>query len=482
MNKTIKFTAAAIAKLKHPTGKRSVKWYASNLEGLCVQVMPQPSLKISYYAHWSTISYNTDGYQSRSGRYKYLGRVGGESLDAIMEKVVLNLKVWKAGNVTTNSIKTVGSLFKEYKRDGGATGFRIKTKGGKITYKARTSKNYVTLIDAYVLAKTKKEQLLQTLTAPYRLGATSYYKKVFADIPLDKLTKKDVEIWHSRMEATPIAANRALAVASTVFEWDQKRPVPAHKGFNPCLRIPKYQEQKNKAFINTMEKVMEVTKYLDEQLWREPHFYTFYRLLLEIGERLADNYGVAWEKPKSIAKQKLCTGWIDWIKKEIHFTDTKNREPADCELTDEMIVVLRKLQNLISDENSNASWAVGSMWVFPRPTDPTKHVNESSYRCKQRDFNFKFGFATREYVRGTGKRIVYKYTNIITMKHLRKTFVTYYGRAKGLEAASLRMRHSSLKVTKDHYFNEDEKALKTQKSIYAPAVNVVQLKKVADDK
>ena len=203
---------------------------------------------------------------------------------------------------------------------------------------------------------------------------------------------------------------------------------------------------------------------------------------MEYGERLEDTQGIAWEKPHSLAKQKECRGWIDWRKKEIYLTDTKNREDADCELTAEMIVILKKLQNLISDENSNASWAVGSMWVFPRPTDPTKHINNSSYRCKLRDFNFKMGFATRVHIRGTGKRKVYKYTNLLTMKHLRKTFVTYYGRQKGLEAASLRMRHSSLKVTKEHYFNEEEAALKTGSSIYETATNVVPLKKVADDK
>lgn len=44
------------------------------------------------------------------------------------------------------------------------------------------------------------------LTAPYKLGDNSYYKKILADISLDKLTKKDVEIWHSKLAAVPIAA------------------------------------------------------------------------------------------------------------------------------------------------------------------------------------------------------------------------------------------------------------------------------------
>ena len=44
-------------------------------------------------------------------------------------------------------------------------------------------------------------------------------------------------------------------------------------------------------------------------------------------------------------------------------------------------------------------------------SDPTKHINDNSYRCKLRDFHFKFGLTTREYVRGKGKRKVYKYNS-----------------------------------------------------------------------
>jgi len=283
------------------------------------------------------------------------------------------------------------------------------------------------------------------------------------------------------MESIPIAANRALAALSIVFEWDSKRATPAYTGFNPCLRIAKYQERKDKRHIDTIEKVLEVTKFLEQEQWREPHFYTFYRLQMEYGERLTDSHGIAWNKPTSLIDQKKCTGWIDWRKKEIYLTDTKNREDASCELTEEMVLMLRKLQNYVTDENTNASYAAGSMWVFPRPTDPALHINNTSYRTKLRDFNYKMGFATREYVRGSGKRKVYKYTNLLTLKHLRKTFVTYYGRSKGLEAASLRMRHSSLIVTKEHYYTEDQKALKTHTSIYNVGNNVVQLKKAAND-
>ena len=46
-----------------------------------------------------------------------------------------------------------------------------------------------------------------------------------------------------------------------------------------------------------------------------------------------------------------------------------------------------------------------------------------------------------------------------------------------LQAASERMRHSSVKVTKDHYWSADAKKYRV-KNLYDAGENVVQLKKV----
>ena len=345
MRKKIKFKPTTIAKLKHPTGKHPDKWSDLTCEGLACVVQPQPSLTKSYYATWSTITYDKDGKQKRSGRYKYICRVGQRNYESVKQEVNIKLPIWKAGNITSNSIKTVGSLTQEY-INYGAGGFRVKSKGTKIKYKKKTTKNYILLLNAYVLVKTKKEHIKLMLTAPYRQSDNSYYKKQLAELPLDKITKRDIEIWHSRMENTPTAANRVLAALSVVFEWDSKRITPSHKGFNPCLRVAKYEEKKDKKYIDSTAKLLEVIKYTTDQQWRDPHFLTFYLLQLEYGERLADSFGIAWNKPESITEQKKCSGWIDWRKKEIHLTDTKNRKEADPEMTEELIKQLHKLQVL----------------------------------------------------------------------------------------------------------------------------------------
>ena len=141
MKKTIKFTPAKLASLKHPIGKHPDKWYDSGCTGLSVFVMPQPSLTKVFYASWSVVTYGADGKQKRSGRYKYLGRVGGsKNLEAIKQEIVNNLPIWKAHNITTQSGKTVTSLVVEYMKSGASTGNRIKTKGTKLKYKTVTDK------------------------------------------------------------------------------------------------------------------------------------------------------------------------------------------------------------------------------------------------------------------------------------------------------------------------------------------------------
>ena len=320
------------------------------------------------------------------------------------------------------------------------------------------------------------------LTDPFRYAGDSYSKVALKDIPLKEVTKRDIEIWHTRMKDIPIAANRALAILSVAFEWDMNRLTNRlfQKDSNPCLRIAKYQENKDKRFIDKIEKVLEIRSYCINEQWRDPHFLTFNCLDLECGERLTDLYGLAWNQPLRAADMEECSGWFNFRTQQLCLKDSKNRKTATIDLTEESVQVLQKLQRMKSEENNKASFAASSIWVFPRATDPTKHINDNSYRCKLRDFHFKFGLTTREYVRGKGKRKVYKYKNHLTMKHIRKTFVTWYGREHGEEAASHRMRHSTLQVTRDHYYNADKDKLKV-KHMYSTGDNVVELKKVGKD-
>lgn len=470
--KRIKFTKTNIEKLQHPTGKKPDKYFASNCSALCLVVQPQPSLVKSYYGSFSKTIIGPDGKKINSGRYKYICRVGDKPLEAVMDEVRSKLKDWKKEKSQSSKTKTVTDLVKAFIADG-AKGFRIKKKGGKIKYKNTTSDDYISKLNIYILLLTSNENLIERLTYPIsNLSSAGSLK----DVPLNKLNQEDIEAFHNRLESTPTVANRALAVLSVVFTWDSKRGKNRlFKGSNPCLGIEKFPETKDKKFLE-IEKVLEIRDYIMQELWRDPHFLALYMLLVEIGEREVDVFELVWNKPSTITEQKQCSGWIDFKNEEVHLTDSKDRNAADVGLTVEAIQVLKKLQQLKIDEKSKAGFAAGSKYVFPRPTDPTKPINYNSYRKKLQKFNYKFGLAEREYVRGKGKRKVYKYKNNYTFKHLRKTFVTHFGREHGVEAASERMRHTSPQVTRDHYFNYDTKKLRV-KHVYTTGDNVVPIKK-----
>ena len=96
--KRIKATKTNIEKLEHPTGKKPDRYFASNCSALCIFVQPQPWLVKSYYGSFGKIIIQPDGKQKRTGRYKYICRVGDKPLEAVMEEVKLNLKEWKNEN------------------------------------------------------------------------------------------------------------------------------------------------------------------------------------------------------------------------------------------------------------------------------------------------------------------------------------------------------------------------------------------------
>jgi len=479
--KRIKFTKTNIERLEHPTGKNPDRYFATNCSALCLFVQPQPSLNKSYYASFGKSIIRPDGKHKSSGRYKYICRVGDKPLEAVIEEVRSNLKDWKNDKSQSSKSETLTDLVKAF-ITGGAKGFRIKKKGGKLKYKDSTSDDYISKLKTYILLMTSNQDLIERLTYPIGDLASAGSLK---DIPLNRLTQEDIETFHNRLESTPTVANRALAVLSVVFAWDSKRGKDRlFKGVNPCLRIEKFPETKDKKFLE-IEKVLEIRNYIMQELWRDPHFLALYMLLMEVGEREVDVFELVWNKPSTITEQKQCSGWINFNKEEIHLRDSKDRKAADVGLTVEAIQVLKKLQQLKIDETSKAGFAAGSKYVFPRPTDLSKPINYSSFRKKLQKFNYKFGLAEREhvkgrgkgvFVKGKGKRRAYKYKNNYTFKHLRKTFVTHFGREHGVEAASERMRHSSPQVTRDHYFNYETDKLRV-KHVYNTGENVVPLKK-----
>ena len=60
-----------------------------------------------------------------------------------------------------------------------------------------------------------------------------------------------------------------------------------------------------------MRKLFQIIKYTDEQQWREPHFLTFYRLLMEDGERIEDHFKLHYGKKPTSKADALRLQWMD---------------------------------------------------------------------------------------------------------------------------------------------------------------------------
>ncbi len=113
--KRIKFTKTNIEKLKHPTGNRPDKYFASNCPALAVVVQAEPSLVKSYYGSFGKIITLPDGKLKRTGRYKYICRVGDKPLEAVMNEVIEKIRSSKE-NEFFFTVNTNIGLSKEFER------------------------------------------------------------------------------------------------------------------------------------------------------------------------------------------------------------------------------------------------------------------------------------------------------------------------------------------------------------------------------
>ena len=469
-NKKIKFIKPILDKLQW-TGKR--EWYsAQDVESLCIQVNKNSK---SYYAQWATIKI-VDGLRKTVGHRKYLAPYFWSIAD-VKTELRKNIDAWKKASRANVDSLNVGALVSEFERNG-IHGQRVKTRGKRLHYKAKTSKGYKEILDRYILLETIKDpvELKAKMTDPIKFQG-AYHEGALKDVPLDEIKRKDIEIWMERLSDTPAAANNALAALSIAFEFDLKKAKDAmlpDGAVNPCIRISKYEIAKDKKYID-MEKVIKMKDYMMAEQWRDPHYLTYYYCLLDSGERQSDWRGTYWKKPNNLkeAVKAGCTGYLykKWDHEfnehitYLHILDSKNRKPADVELTAEVAMMLDKLNELRSGKES---WSYESPFVFPQTERIDRSITETTYKFKMARFHYKFGLAERTLIRSTGKkRKLYKYKHNYTLKNLRKTFATYYSEEHGVEATQDRMRHSSIEVTQNHYVNFKPKEKRTR-HMYSP--------------
>ena len=460
---TIEFTKDKLDKTIK-TVKAGTWLFAKGIEGLCLYV---GKFKHTYYAHWGIKIVKPDGKRTTTGKKKKLGSYE-LPLSEIKSRLRANYDEWKNQSKRTNGASTeatVADLVKSFISKG-ASGQRIRSRN-RLEYKAKTVQGYISSLTAHVLCEGKKshKEYTELFNEPINFNGR-FVTGALKDVPLSKIIRDDLEIYMKRMQNKPAAANNALAALSVAFEWDMTRSHERlyHGSNNPCLRVKKYIINKDKKFID-LDVVLAQRDYISNNLHKTntdftPHFLTIYCLLVEVGERGEDVRGIQWKVPTNILKEKErgATGYLDLDKRLMHVFDSKNRKSYTEKLTIEAADILKRLRQLLHDREDLAHY-LKSPFVFPQSNNIMEPITNSSYRWQLNRFQYKFGLADRELVRKKKTRKLYKYKCKYTFKHLRKTFVTHYGRVKGLEAASLRMKHSSPVVTKEHYFTENKAAL-----------------------
>lgn len=111
----------------------------------------------------------------------------------------------------------------------------------------------------------------------------------------EAITTKDMAQFHHEMRATPIQANRCLALASKMFNlaeaWGLR---PQHT--NPCQHIQRYKENKRERYLSTEElaRLGEALRNIEQEGSELPSVVTAIRLLILTGCRRGEILGLKW--------------------------------------------------------------------------------------------------------------------------------------------------------------------------------------------
>ena len=103
---------------------------------------------------------------------------------------------------------------------------------------------------------TVAEKFLEEYVAPrkkastlrlYRLAIDSHITPRLGPVPIAEVSHEDAVKLHDRLRATPILANRVLAVLSKLLAWSMTKARYRPAGPNPCHGIEKYRRAPTQA-------------------------------------------------------------------------------------------------------------------------------------------------------------------------------------------------------------------------------------------
>jgi integrase len=87
----------------------------------------------------------------------------------------------------------------------------------------------------------------------YRLAIDAHITPRLGTVPIADVSHEDAVKLHDRLRATPILANRVLAVLSKLLAWSMTKAKYRPAGANPCHGIEKYEEHRRKRYLDAAE-------------------------------------------------------------------------------------------------------------------------------------------------------------------------------------------------------------------------------------
>jgi len=113
---------------------------------------------------------------------------------------------------------------------------------------------------------------------------------------VDKITRAHIAKLHHDLRETPVAANRVLAVLTTLFNLAERwghRP----EGSNPCRHIQKYKEHKRKRYLSEAELIClgEVLTKAEQNKTHSPSVLAAIKLLIFLGARRSEVLTLKWD-------------------------------------------------------------------------------------------------------------------------------------------------------------------------------------------
>jgi integrase len=129
----------------------------------------------------------------------------------------------------------------------------------------------------------------------YRLAIDRHIGPALGAIPVGDLTQADVMRLHHQLRATPIMANRVLAVLSKLTNWAEQQGYPASRS-NPCRAVEKYREQARRRYLTPEEMKRLGAALRIAERWHSvsPTAVTAIRLLLLTGARVSEILSLRW--------------------------------------------------------------------------------------------------------------------------------------------------------------------------------------------